>query len=108
MPGAWRSRMESVASGVTSRGENPVPPAHGQNPECRLYWCLIEFFDWRNSQYHVGESPVPPAHTWTKEIESSVADPDQDPPDPHVFGPPGSGSTRSGSFYYHAKIVKKT
>jgi hypothetical protein len=23
--------------------------------------------------------------------QSSVADPDPDPPDPHVFGPPGSG-----------------
>jgi hypothetical protein len=33
--------------------------------------------------------------------ESSVADPD--PPDPHVFGSPGSGS-----FYHHAKIVRKT
>jgi hypothetical protein len=38
----------------------------------------------------------------------SVADsnPDPDPPDPHVFGPPGSGSisrrfgTGSGSFYH--------
>ena len=54
----------------------------------------------------------------------SVADPDPnpDPPDPQVFGPPGSGSTsqryrsgsgscsgsRSGSFYHHAKIVRKT
>ncbi len=44
--------------------------------------------------------------------ESSVADPD--PPDPHVFKPPGSGSTSqrygsgSGSFYHHAKIVRKT
>ncbi len=45
--------------------------------------------------------------------ESSVVDPD--PPDPHVFGPPGSGSTSqsygyisgSGSFYHHAKIVRK-
>jgi hypothetical protein len=38
---------------------------------------------------------------------SSVADPNPDPnpPDPHVFGPPGFGS---GSFYYHAKIVRKT
>ncbi len=37
----------------------------------------------------------------------SVADPDPnpDPPDPHVFGPPGSGS---GSFYHHAKIVRKS
>jgi hypothetical protein len=42
----------------------------------------------------------------------SVAD-----PDPHVFGPPGSGSisqrygsgfgSGSGSFYHHVKIVKK-
>jgi hypothetical protein len=52
-------------------------------------------------------------------VEVSVADPD--PPYPHVFGPPGSGSTSmrygsgstsmrygSGSFYYHAKIVRKT
>ncbi len=32
-------------------------------------------------------------------VFSSVADPnpDLDPPDPHVFGPPGSGS---GSFYH--------
>ncbi len=37
-------------------------------------------------------------------------------PDPHVFGPPGSGSTSlrygsgsgSGFFYHHAKIVRKT
>jgi hypothetical protein len=38
--------------------------------------------------------------------------PDPDPPDPHVFGPPGSRSTSqrygSGSFYHHAKIVRKT
>jgi hypothetical protein len=41
---------------------------------------------------------------------TSVADPD--PPNSHVFGPPGSGSTNqmygSGSFYFHAKIVRKT
>ncbi len=41
-------------------------------------------------------------------VQDSVAD-----PDPHVFGPPGSGSTSqrygsgSGSFYHHAKIVRK-
>ncbi len=38
--------------------------------------------------------------------------PDADPPDPHVFGPPGSISQRygsgSGSFYQQAKIAKKT
>jgi hypothetical protein len=38
-------------------------------------------------------------------VFASVADPDPnpDPPDPHVFWPPGSGS-----FYHHAKIVRKT
>ncbi len=34
----------------------------------------------------------------------SVADPNPDPPDPCVFGSPGSGS---GSFYHSAKIVRK-
>ncbi len=43
---------------------------------------------------------------------TSVAD--SDPPDPHVFGPPGSRSisqrygSGSGSFYHHAKIIRKT
>jgi hypothetical protein len=47
-----------------------------------------------------------------KLIVSSVADPD--PLDPHVFGPPGSGSISqrygcgSGYFYYKEKIVRKT
>ncbi len=49
-------------------------------------------------------------------VLNSVADPDLNPvpSDPYVFGPPGSGSIRqghgsgSGSFYHHAKIVRKT
>ncbi len=45
------------------------------------------------------------------QIGSSVLDPNSDP-DPHVFGPPGSGSYSqrcgSGSFYRHANIVRKT
>jgi hypothetical protein len=24
------------------------------NPKCRLYWCLIEFIDWRYSQLYIG------------------------------------------------------
>ncbi len=46
--------------------------------------------------------------------KNSVPDPDPDPLDPHVFGPPGSGSTSqrsgsgSGSLYHHEKIVRKT
>ncbi len=47
---------------------------------------------------------------------TSVQDPDPDPPDQHVFGPPGSGfgsisqryGSGSGSFYHRAKIVRKT
>ncbi len=41
-------------------------------------------------------------------------DPDPEPSDPYVFGPPGSGSGSicqrygSGSFHHHAKIVRKT
>jgi hypothetical protein len=42
----------------------------------------------------------------------SDPNPDPDSPDPHVFEPPGSGSIiqryGSGSFYHHAKIVRKT
>ncbi len=42
--------------------------------------------------------------------DTSAVDPD--PPDSHVFWPPGSGSISqrygSGSFYHHAKIVRKT
>ncbi len=47
-------------------------------------------------------------------LVSSVTDPNPDPPDPHVFGPPGSRSTSqrygsgSGSFCHKAKIVRKT
>jgi hypothetical protein len=48
--------------------------------------------------------------------KSSVAEPNPDPPDPRVFGLPGSGSgstsqrygSGSGSFYHHAKTVRKT
>ncbi len=46
-------------------------------------------------------------------MPTSVPDPNPDPgsPDPHVFGPPGSGSISqrygSGSFYQQAKIVRK-
>jgi hypothetical protein len=47
--------------------------------------------------------------------KSSVAEPDPDPPDSHVFGSPGSGfgsiSQRYGSgyesFYHEAKIDRK-
>jgi len=41
---------------------------------------------------------------WCSTVQTSVVDPDPYPPDPHVFGPPGSGS---GSFYQHAKMVRK-
>jgi hypothetical protein len=62
-----------------------------------------ELLDALRVQHLLAEKPI---------ILSSVPDPD--PPDPHVFGPPGSGSisqrygSRSGSFYHQAKIVRKT
>ncbi len=48
-------------------------------------------------------------NVYVSNVPASVAvpdpNPDLHPPDPHVFGPLGSGS---GSFYHHAKIVRKT
>jgi hypothetical protein len=47
-------------------------------------------------------------------LKRSVPDPDPDPTDPRVFWPSESGSTSqrygsgSGSFYHHAKIIRKT
>ncbi len=64
---------------------------------------------------HLNESNTPlPTRIDERYSQTSVADPDPnpdpDPPDPYVFGPRGSGSTsqRYGSFYLHAKIVRKT
>jgi hypothetical protein len=54
---------------------------------------------------------------WLNRIKiGKTSAPDPDPPDPHVFGPPGYGSGSisqrdgfgSGSFYQQAKIVRKT
>ncbi len=50
----------------------------------------------------------------TRSHFSGVADPDPEPSDPYVFGPPGSISqgygsgSGSGSFYHQAKMVRKT
>ncbi len=38
-----------------------------QNPKCRLYWCLIEFIDWRYSQ-SCWCSPLP---SWTTTFRES-------------------------------------
>jgi hypothetical protein len=52
-------------------------------------------------------------HFRSEKTTYSVVYSDPDPPDPHVFGPPGSGSTSqrygsgSGSFYHHAKNSKE-
>jgi hypothetical protein len=53
----------------------------------------------------------PPCSVWRKrsgqqlllKVLASVPDLNPDPSDPHVFGPPGSGS-----FYQLAKMVRKT
>ncbi len=72
--------------------------------------------------FHIGLCPLPSSMVETESCNGpySVADPntDPDPPDPHAFGPPGSGSgsisqrygcgSESGSFYHQAKKVRKT
>jgi hypothetical protein len=42
-----------------------------------------------------GSSSVIPLYQQKLIVGGSVADPNPDPPDPHVFGRPGSGSTIS-------------
>ncbi len=72
----------------------------------------------RVSRHHVPAQVLTISYTYF--AVTSVADPD--PPDQHIFGPPGSGSGStnqrygsgsvsgfgSGSFYHHAKIIRKT
>ncbi len=91
-----------------------------------LYLTLFLFIACRSS-YQSGSLPRPratvkplPAHHRDlgrfSSLLTSVPDPNPDPPDPHVFWPPGSGSTSqrygsgsgSVSFYHNAKIVRKT
>ncbi len=63
----------------------------------------------RSTHYTCDQRPI------LRALATSVTDPDPNPdlPDPHVFGPPGSGSGSisqrygSGSFYLQAKIVRK-
>jgi hypothetical protein len=82
-------------------------------------WYLFDPLDpgWvKNPNPDPGSGMNIPDHIFESVETTSVADPD--PPDPHVFGPPGFGYTcqrygsgsgsGSGSFYYHAKIVRKT
>jgi hypothetical protein len=57
-------------------------------------------------------SPVPGLDIrLVKKLMPSIINSGPDPnPDPHFFGPSGSGSIplTSGSFYHNAKIVRKT
>ncbi len=58
----------------------------------------------RRSGYPAQSSPGCPA-PWTDNRHNIDIDSVPDPnPDPRVFWPPGSGS---GSFYHHAKIIRK-
>ncbi len=81
----------------------------GGTPRCR--WA-------GDSPRQVGQSPprvgsqLAGAELHTHRQATSISSvPDPDPPDPHVFGPPGSTSQRNGSgsesFYHQAKIVRK-
>ena len=86
----------------TMAGKNLAP--NDEAMESTAPMRLVTFFRFSNQR-----NPV-----------ASVADqdPNPDPPDPHVFGPPGSGSisqrhvsasgSGSGSFFPQAKIVRKT
>jgi hypothetical protein len=65
--------------------------------------------------YKAGRTVMPPGFYRLAFVEfPTIESGAPDPRDPHAFGPPGSGSiserygSGSGSFYQHAKIVRKT
>jgi hypothetical protein len=72
--------------------------------------CRSKFFPCRLCVFLAGKRKIRQSVVAKYLLFSSVPD----PPDPHVFGPPGSGSTSqrygsgTGSFYHHAKIIRKT
>ncbi len=85
-------------------------------PEIRQQGTAFVCFIWLKIQLKVlvGAKKCFPYYRYIfgRRKKNSVSDPNPDPPDPHVFGPSGSGSTcqryeiGSGSFYYQAKLVK--
>jgi hypothetical protein len=90
-----------------------IPKKKSQNSRNQCF-SLLFLLDDRRIRIRISDLWI---RIWIREAQkhmdpTSVADPD--PPDPHVFGPPGSGSTSqrygsgSGPFYHHAKIVRKT
>jgi hypothetical protein len=79
--------------------------------------CVCSGGGQRKPVYYVHpEHWKPEAGVLVRKLSQLTSVPDPDPPDPHVFGTPGSRSTSqrygsgpgSGSFYHHAKIVRKT
>jgi hypothetical protein len=52
MTAAKTSTNKSVPFNMASTGIVPMDEGtkKKQNPKCRLYWCLLEFKDWRYSQ----------------------------------------------------------
>jgi hypothetical protein len=73
--------------------QSPTPDA--VRPSQRVY---IQQKDGRFAVGYIVTNVLRPA---SQVLLGSVPDPNPDPPDPHVFGPPGS-------FCHHAKIVRKT
>jgi hypothetical protein len=92
----------------------PFMPTVSHSPD-KFYYIIgkLPVFDQRWDLWEIFYEPRPDPNITLK---SSVADPNPDPSDPCVFGPPGSGSgsssqrygSGSGSIYHQAKIVKKT
>jgi hypothetical protein len=72
-------------------------------------WVKDEVGDLDLSQLHLDREQFQYNKVLQIGIKTSVEDidpnPEADPPDPHVFEPPGFGSRY---FYHHAKIVRKT
>ncbi len=97
-------------------------PSLGKNKSAKVLNAMLQIRDpalfWpRDPSWVFSGSRIPDPNPYFWELLTilwSVADPDPDPPNAHVFGPPESGSGSisqrygSGSFYHQAKPVRKT
>ncbi len=94
----WLGHKDKVNSGI-GLSYRTGTPGYMVGGSVRQPYTWVDFIP-QSENYEYGFCISLP---YTRIHSDSVADPDPDPPDPHVFGPPGSGS-----FYSQAKIVGKT
>jgi hypothetical protein len=114
----WRNFFSNFTKGIKGfdLGHKKSKLFHACVP-LSPFTIFLQFSEGEEETVEILSSPVPGLDIrLVKKLMPSIINsvPDPDSPDPHVFGPSGSGSGStsqrygSGSFYHHAKIVRKT